>query len=505
MERREFLRVAGAGVGAVAASSLFFDRLLAGGVPGAGPGLLGERFGLGADGVRKILDASLSKGGDFADIFFEHTISTGVTMEDEIVKESSEEVTRGAGIRVLRGSQTGYAYTSDLTPEALSKAALTAASIAAGGSGATAAKLTEAKSPGKVYNLDRPATEAQLSSKITLVKEAYAAALAHDKRIVKATAILGDSLQTVVIANSLGLLVSDVRPQVRLVVTATAEENGKRNSGNGNAGGRVGMAFYETEATPKSIGETAAKEALLLLTAADPEAGEQPVVLGRDQSGVLVHEAVGHPLEGDGAWKKTSIMWDKVGTMVASPLVTIYDDATIPFYRGSMAIDDEGTATRKVPLIEKGKLVGFLNDRLAARQLKAEPNGHGRRDSYRSLPIPRMNNTVLDRGETPPEEIIKSVKRGLYAQTYQGGQVQGTGKFTFSVNLGYLIEDGKLTKPVKNATLIGTNLQILQEVEMVGNDMGFFLGTCGKGGQWAAVTAGTPTLKIKKMTVGGRK
>jgi TldD protein len=191
--------------------------------------------------------------------------------------------------------------------------------------------------------------------------------------------------------------------------------------------------------------------------------------------------------------------------MVASPLVTIYDDATIPFYRGSMALDDEGTPTRKVSLIEKGKLVGFLNDRLAARQLGVEPNGHGRRDSYRSLPIPRMNNTVLEKGETPPEEIIKSVKRGFYAETYQGGQVQGTGKFTFSVNLGYLIEDGKLTKPVKNATLIGTNLQILQEVEMIGNDMGFFLGSCGKGGQWASVTAGTPTLKIKKMTVGGRK
>lgn len=505
MERREFLRVAGAGMGAAAAPGLFFDRLWAGEVPASGPGVLGARFSLGAEEVRKVLAEALSKGGDFADVFFEHTVSAGVTVEDDIVKESSEDVTRGAGIRVLKGGQTGYAHSADLSPEALKRAALAAASIAAGRVGTGVAKLIERKAAGTVYNLGRPATEAQLASKIALVKEAYAAALAHDKRIAKAAATLGDSLQTVVIANSEGLLVSDVRPQVRLVVTATAEEGEKRNSGYANAGGRVGMAFYENDTTPKSLGEKAAREALLLLTAVDSEAGEQAVVLGKNQSGVMIHEAVGHPLEGDGAWKKTSIMWDKVGTMVASPLVTIYDDATIPFYRGSMALDDEGTPTRSVPLIEKGRLVGFLNDRLAARQLKVEPNGHGRRESYRSLPIPRMNNTILSKGETPPEEILKSVKHGFYAETYQGGQVQGTGKFTFSVNLGYLIEDGKLTKPVKNATLIGTNLQILQEVEMIGNDMGFFLGSCGKGGQWAAVTAGTPTLKIKKMTVGGRK
>jgi len=265
------------------------------------------------------------------------------------------------------------------------------------------------------------------------------------------------------------------------------------------------MAFFEGVETPASIGEKAAKEAITLLSAVDAEAGEQPVVLGKNNSGVMVHEAVGHPLEGDGNWKKSSIMWDKLGQMVGNPVVTIYDDATIPRSRGSLNVDDEGTRTRKVMLIEKGKLVGYLNDRLSAKMLKMEMNGHGRRDSYRSTPVPRMANTVLASGDADPEEIVRSVKKGFYADTFQGGQVQGTGKFTFSVNLGYLIEDGKLTRPVKNATLIGTNVQILKEIDMVGSDQGFFLGTCGKAGQWAPVTAGTPTVRIRQMTVGGRK
>jgi TldD protein len=218
----------------------------------------------------------------------------------------------------------------------------------------------------------------------------------------------------------------------------------------------------------------------------------------------MIHEAVGHPLEADGTWKKTSIMWDKLGKMVANPIVTIYEDPTIPHYRGSLNIDDEGTASMKTPLIEKGKLVGYIQDKLSAKILKMEPNGHGRRQSYQFNPIPRMGNTILAKGDSDPEEIIRSVKKGFYAVSYQGGQVQDSGKFTFSVNMGYCIEDGKLTTPVKNATLIGTNVQILNEVSMIGSDMGFFLGTCGKEGQSAPVTAGTPTLKIQKMTVGGR-
>jgi TldD protein len=345
----------------------------------------------------------------------------------------------------------------------------------------------------------------ELNSKIGLIREAYNAAQNYDAKISKIQAYLADEIQYVTIANSEGLLVSDARPQVRLIAIATAEDKGNRNTGFYSGGGRIGLGYFKKERTPTEIGKKAAEEAVTLLEAVNPVAGEQPVVLSSAQSGVMVHEAVGHPLEADGNRKKTSIMWDKFNKKVANPIVTIYDDATIPHYRGSMNIDDEGTNTRKAMLIENGTLVGYLQDRLSAKLMNMEMNGHGRRESYQNNPIPRMCNTILARGESDPQEIIQSVKKGFYAVSYQGGQVQDSGKFTFSVNLGYLIEDGKLTRPVKNATLIGTNVQILNEVIMIGNDMGFFLGTCGKEGQSAPVTAGTPTLKIKQMTVGGRK
>jgi TldD protein len=299
-------------------------------------------------------------------------------------------------------------------------------------------------------------------------------------------------------------MISDVRPQAMMIVSSTAEEKGIKNTGLNTAGGRVGLGYYSSVETPESIGRKASEDAILLLSAVDPAAGEQPVVLGSRQSGVMIHEAVGHPLEADGNRKKTSIMWDKLGKQVANPIVTIFDDPTIPHSRGSMNVDDEGIVPMKTPLIEKGTLVGFLQDRLSAKLMGMSPNGHGRRMSFRYPPIPRMANTVLAPGDAKTEDIIRSVKKGFFAETYQGGQVNDSGKFTFSVNMGYLIEDGKLTRPVKNATLIGTNVQILNEVEMIGNDTGFFLGSCGKDGQSAPVSAGTPTLKIRQMTVGGR-
>ncbi len=503
MARRDFIKLVGAGVGGALVSSLFHDRLLAGTVA-AGGGEVLSRFGVAREDLRKILHTALSKGGDFADLYFEYKVSNSVVMEDDIVKRSAENVTLGVGVRVLHGKQTGFGYTSDLSLEKIQRAALTAASIAASGARVKLPPLQESKLPLDLYEKNRLFCEAPLEDRIALVREGYAAALAHDPRIVKASASLADEIQYVTIVNSEGLMVSDTRPQVRLTVTATAQEGKLRNTGNGNAGGRVGRAFFQGRYAPKEIGVRAATEALTLLTAADPAAGEQPVVLGCRQSGVMVHEAVGHPFEGEGIWAKTSIVWDKLGQMVASPAVTIYDDATLPFLRGSLNVDDEGTPTQKVTLIEKGKLTGYLLDRLSARILGMKPNGHGRRESYSFPPICRMNNTMLEKGEASPEDVIKSVKKGFYADSYFGGQVEDTGKFTFSVNLGYMIEDGKLTRPVKNATLIGTNVNVLKDIELVGNDTEYFLGTCGKDGQSAAVTAGTPSFKIRQMTVGGR-
>ncbi len=503
--RRNFLRKSSIGLAATLTSGLWFDMLAKGIISPPSPSLFEERFGVSREDMKKILDIALSKGGEFSELFFEYRVQNSVSMEEDIIKDSTENITLGVGIRVLKGAQTGYGYTDDLSFEKMKQTALTAAAIASGNSKFSIANLSEKFSGLKVYDLNLPMGDVTLDIKVDLVKKAYSAAQAYDKRIIKVQSSLADELQYITIANSDGLIIADARPQTRMVVIATAEEKGVSNTGFKSAGGRVGLNFFKTTETPEYTGRKASEEAISLLSAADPVAGEQPVVLGSRQSGVMIHEAVGHPLEADANWKKTSIMWDKLGTQVANPIVTIYDDPTIPFNRGSYNVDDEGTIPKKKILIENGKLVGYLQDRLSAKLMKMELDGHGRRQTYRNNPIPRMANTVLAPGNASAEEIIRSVKKGFYAETYQGGQVSDSGKFTFSVNMGYLIEDGKITRPIKNATLIGTNVQILNEVEMIADDTAFFLGSCGKDGQSAAVTAGTPTLKIRKMTVGGRK
>jgi len=505
IQRRNFLRTSSLGLLATATSGLWYDLLAGGLVPPPSLTLFEERFGVAREDMKRVLEFALSKGGDFSELFLEYKIASSVRMEEDIVKDSSENITLGAGIRVLKGAQTGYGYTDDLSFEKMKQTALTAATIAAGSARVPVVDLSQKTSDLKVYDLRLPLNEQGLGSKLDLVRRAYSSAQLHDKRIKKVQATLADEIQYVTIVNSEGLLIADARPQVMMIVSSTAEDGGVRNTGFKTAGGRVGLGFFTSKETPEEIGKKASEDAVTLLSAIDPPAGEQPVVLGSRQSGVMIHEAVGHPLEADGNRKKTSIMWDKLGKQVASPIVTIYDDPTIPFSRGSLNVDDEGTIPKKTMLIEKGQLVGYLQDRLSAGLMGMELNGHGRRMSYRNNPVPRMATTVLGPGDASAEDIIRSVKRGFYAETYQGGEVNDSGKFTFSVNMGYQIEDGKLGRPVKNATLIGTNVQILNEVEMIGSDTQFFLGTCGKDGQSAAVSAGTPTLKIRQMTVGGRK
>lgn len=503
IKRREFIKQCGIGAGALLTANVWSQALFADPVKGLTAPDYQQIFGITKEEMKKLLEIALSKGGDFSDLFFEYRLSTSLTYEEDIVKSSSENITLGVGIRVLNNDQTGYAYTNDLTFDKIKQTCLTAAAIASGSSKYKVANFNDLKVNTKLYDLGEPLSKLGLDDKIKLIKQGYDAAKNYDKKITKVSSFIADEIQIVTIANSEGVFITDVRPQARLSVVANAEENGNKSSGYKSAGGRIGYNFYKNESLPKNIGLEASKEAIILLEAKEAPGGEYPVVLKAGDSGVMIHEAVGHPLEGDSAWKKQTIMWDKVGEMVANPLLTIYDDATIPNYRGTMSVDDEGTKTENVVLIEKGKLIGFLNDKLAARMLKAKANGHGRRESYKNMPIPRMNNTVLANGTSEHDEILKDVKKGFYAISYQGGQVSNTGKFTFSVNLGYLIEDGKLTQPLKNCTLIGTNIQILKDVDMVGNDMGFFLGTCGKEGQSVPVTAGTPTLRIKKMTVGG--
>lgn len=493
-------------MGITLASGMVFSQFLSGCDPKHAETPRGFVFGIAEDNVKKLLEIALSKGGEFSELYFENTISNSVTMAEDIIKESSESISLGAGVRVIKGEQQGYAYTNDINFNSIKEAALTAAAIASGNGKIQSFNLERQKLKHIIYDMNRPLADMKLSPKIDLIKEAYSAAQKYDNRIQKVTASLSDSLKKITIANSRGILISDVRPQTRLYVYATAvdDKTGVKTSAFNSEGGRGGADVYTKGKTPKDIGKGAAEEAIILLGAKDSPAGEMPVILDKKQSGVMIHESVGHPLEADANWKGQSNMSGRMGEMVAAPIVTIYDDATIPNYRGSLNIDDEGTQTENVMLIENGRLVGYLNDLLAAKVMKTKPNGHGRRQSYKNIPIPRMNNTVLAKGDKDPGEIIKSVKKGFYAVSYQGGQVNNTGKFTFSINLGYMVEDGKLTYPLKNATLIGSNLKILQDVDMIGTDTGFFLGTCGKEGQSVPVTAGTPTLRISKMTVGGK-
>ncbi len=467
-----------------------------------------DHFGLSPADLRSVLADALSSGGEFAEIFMEHRAYDLVNMEEDIVKETAESVSLGMGIRVIRGDRTGFGYTNDFAMDKVRKAALTAAAIARGrGVQASPPPLRDRTRASDRLAVRRPASGSALGRKVALVREAYGAAQAYDPRIVKVKAYYSDSLVHLCVANSEGLLVRDTRPMVKLVCVAISEKDGQREAGYWGGGGRVGLEYFRDVLTPRQIGEQAAREAVVLLGAVDAPAGEMPIVLAPGHSGVLIHEAVGHLLEADFNRKKTSIFWNKMGRRVGSELVTIYDDPTIPSFRGSYNVDDEGTPPRRTLLIDKGVVRGLLQDRLSARLMKgAALTGHGRRQDYGHWPIPRMANTYIAAGGDAPEDIVRSVDKGFYVASLSGGQVEDSGKFTFSVTLGYLIEGGKLTAPVKQATLIGTNIDILRRIDRVGGDLAFGLqtGTCSKDGQDVPVNDGCPTLRIGRMTVGGR-
>lgn len=468
------------------------------------PGLI-DTFNLSEETIKKILNLALSRGGDFSEVFLEYRIFTFIKMEDDIIKETAESIDLGMGVRVISGDKTGYGYSNNLSFKDMKKAALTAAQIASGKKKTTMFELFPVSSKFNLYQPLYPSHNASIKKKINIVKRAYAAALDFDTRIIKVTAALTDQIQNIVIANSEGLLISDRRPLVKLTCMAIAEKNGQREAGFYGGGGRVGLEYFDNILTAEDIGKGSSQEAFHLLEAHLPPAGEMPVILAPGHSGVLIHEAVGHLLEADFIRKKTSIFWNKLGKKIGAETITIYDDPTIPFFRGSYNIDDEGTIPEKTCLVYQGILTDLLQDKLSARMLGKKTNGHGRRQDHTCIPIPRMSNTFIDKGEFSAEEILKSVNKGFYALRFQGGQVEDSGKFTFSVSSGYLIEKGKKTVPIKQATLIGSNIDILNKIEMVGSDLEFGLqtGVCGKDGQGVPVNDGCPTLKISAMTVGG--
>jgi TldD protein len=453
------------------------------------------------------LNEALSRGGDYADLYFEYRINHSIVLEEQIIKSATKGVNLGVGIRVISGEKTGYAYSDDLNRENILKAARTAAFIANSSSAGGKLQVPSPVNPERnLYSIPLFPAELEIAQKITLLRQADEAARAYDPRIKQVQASYIDETKHVLVVTSDNRAAADLQPMVRLNVMCIAEENGKRQSGYQGGGGRRALDIFTGDLDPRTLARESARQAILQLRAVDAPAGSMEVVLGPGWPGILLHEAIGHGLEADFNRKKTSAFSGLIGQKVASELCTVVDDGTIPFRRGSLNVDDEGNPTHKTVLIENGVLQGYLQDRLSAKLMAAPPTGNGRRQSYDHIPMPRMTNTFMMAGDSAPEDIIKSVNRGLYAVHFGGGQVDITsGKFVFSASEAYLIENGKITAPVKGATLIGDGPTVLRQVTAVGNDLKLDqgVGICGKEGQTIPVCVGLPTIKIQEITVGG--
>jgi TldD protein len=470
-----------------------------------------EKLGLSERLMERCLGEALSVGGEYADLYFESVTSTSLGIDEGLVKTASQGISVGCGIRVVSGERTGFAYTDDLSSERLLRAARTAALIASGPATQIASGFRHTETP-SLYPIAGLSTDAEIAEKLALIRRADKAARDFDPRITQVRAGINDELRRILIAASDGTFASDTQPLARLNVfviakdTRLSEDGGGTARGTSGGGGRVTLDFFEGSKSPEHFAREAARTAILQLGAAEAPAGEMEVVLGPGWPGVLLHEAVGHGLEADFNRKKTSAFAGLIGQKVASEKVTVVDNGTMPNRRGSLNVDDEGVPTRETVLIENGILKGYLTDKMSARLMGTESTGSGRRESYHHITMPRMTNTYMLSGQDVPEDIIKSVKRGLYAVNFGGGQVDITnGKFVFSASEAYLIEDGKVTRPVKGATLIGNGPEALKYVSMVGNDLALDegIGTCGKAGQSVPVGVGMPTVKLDRMTVGG--
>ena len=452
--------------------------------------------------LSQILREALSQGGDFAEVYVERIYSTSVAFSESRVDSVKYGVDQGVGVRVLKGDETGYAYTQDITLPAVLKAAQTAGAIASGPAKVKVARLAVRASTSFVpFSLNF--LEVKEKEKVAIVERADAAARAFDPRITQVKAGYEDSIDSFVVANSEGVYASDELPMVWITVDTVATDKDKRRPGYVRIAGRSGFEFFKRY-SPEGAAVKAAKQAITMLDSSPAPMGEMPVVLGSG-GGVLFHEAVGHGLEADAVKRQTSMFAGKVGQVVGSDKVTVVDDATIPNLRGSFNFDGEGTPAQKKVLIENGVLKGYMNDLITAKYFKVPPTGNGRRESYRNYPLVRMTNTYLAAGRSEPQEIIEATKKGIYAKDLGGGEVDtASGDFTFGVREAYLIQDGKLGAPVLGATLIGNGVEIMKRIDLVGNDVSYWPGTCGKG-QWAPVTSGAPTLRISRITVGGRE
>lgn len=443
---------------------------------------------------------------DDADLFFQYTRSEGWSLEEGIVKTGSFSIDQGVGVRAVLGERTAFAYSDDLSEMALLDAAQTVCSIAdAGQSRRVKSPLLKIAPGHALYQSADPIMALDSAAKVALLEQVERKARAKDPRIVQVMAGLAAEWEVVLIARMNGLIAADVRPLIRLSLTVIAEQAGRREVGTSGGGGRFDLSFFDDRQIQTYVDE-ATTAALTNLEARPVPAGEMTVVLGPGWPGVLLHEAVGHGLEGDFNRKGSSAFSGRMGDRVAAKGVTVLDDGTLPNRRGSLNIDDEGELTQRNVLIEDGILKGYIQDAMNARLMKVRPTGNGRRESYAHLPMPRMTNTYMLGGDKDPQEIVASIKKGLYATNFGGGQVDITsGKFVFSASEAFWVENGKILYPVKGATIVGNGPESLKKVSMIGNDMRLDsgIGTCGKEGQSVPVGVGQPTLRIDGLTVGG--
>ena len=442
---------------------------------------------------------------DYADLYFQYARSEAWSLEEGIVKSGSFNIEQGVGVRAISGEKTAFAYSDDISLAALKTAANTTRAIAAAGAQRLAPLLRRGKHPATLYAGNDPIASLDDAAKVKLLERLEAMARAVDPRVKEVMASIAGTWEVVLVARADGHMAADVRPLVRVSISVIMEEKGKREQGSSGGGGRFDYAYF-TDAVLGDYARRAVHQASVNLAAKPAPAGEMTVVLGPGWPGILLHEAVGHGLEGDFNRKGSSTFAGRIGQRVAAKGVTVVDDGTIADRRGSLTIDDEGNPTQRTVLIEDGILVGYLQDTLNARLMNVPITGNGRRESFAHLPLPRMTNTTMLNGSRDPAEIIKSVKKGLYAANFGGGQVDITsGKFVFSTAEAYLIENGKITTPVKGATLIGSGPEAMMRVSMIGNDMALDsgVGTCGKEGQSVPVGVGQPTVRIDGLTVGG--
>lgn len=504
--RRTVIGAGAAAVAAVAVSDLFnISSVLAETGPTNGVGYF-SRFGVTEKLIRDTIGAALSKGGEYADVFFQHRVSNNLALEDGAVNRAFANVALGVGVRVVKGDQTGYGFTEDLTEDGLRRAALTAATIAEGAARTGPARFKVMEGKPNRYPVKVRWEDIRPQQKLAVLNGLNEKTFKADARVKKVNLGFTDQGSVILVADSNGRIVEDAQPMTTLYLSIVAEKDGRRENNSINRAARADIGYYTPERLDKAVADVVSKT-MILFDAVQPPAGEMPVVMAAGAAGILLHEAIGHGMEADFNRKNVSIYSDKIGKPVAKPFVSIVDEGTQDNARGALNVDDEGNAVGRTMLVEGGTLTSYLHDSISAKHYGVKPTGNGRRQGYEHAPMPRMRSTYMLPGPHKPEEIVSSVKKGIFCELFSNGQVNiGAGDFTFYVKNGYMIEDGKLTTPIKDVNIIGNGPKVLELIDMVGDDLKIDEGgwTCGKDGQMVPVSQGIPTVRVSAITVGGR-